>query len=141
MLWSRKPRELLDVKAWRREVLAAEAHSGPVQRLRVQMDEADSGLAAWITGHRFLVPAAVESGESGMALLILWEVDHQRAYPGHGGEGLSGALAGFTRRLQDRVARDPDLSQWLEWKDVQGRLAAGLAESHHRRWAVRVLAR
>ena len=50
------------------------------------------------------MPTAVEKGESGRALLILWEVDHQRAYPGHGGEGLSGALTGFTKRLQERVS-------------------------------------
>jgi uncharacterized protein YbaR (Trm112 family) len=75
-----------------------------------------------------------------MALLILWEVDHGRAYPSHGGEGLSGALTGFTRRLQERVAKDEELSGWLGWKDVQAPLSAGLAPSHHRRWAVRVLA-
>ena len=51
----------------------------------VQMAAADSGLVAWLKGHRFLVPTAVESGESGMALLLLWEVDHGCPFPSAGG--------------------------------------------------------
>ena len=73
-----------------------------------------------------------------MALMLLWEVDHQRAYPS--GEGPSAALTGFTRRLQERVGRDPDLSQWLVCKEVNAPLSAGLAPSCHRRWAVKVVA-
>ena len=75
-----------------------------------------------------------------MALLILWEVDHQQGFPTLGGGGLTGVLVGFTRRLQDQVARDPELAVWLEWRDIQAPLSAGLAPSHHRRWAVRVVA-
>jgi hypothetical protein len=104
------------------------------------MSLADAGLVEWVKGHHHLVPSAVEAGESGMALLILWEVDHQRAYPSHGGEALTGALIGFTKRLQEKVTKDPELSQWLTWQDVQAPLSAGLAPSHHRRWAVRILA-
>ena len=70
--------------------------------------------------------------------MLLWEVDHQRAFPSQGGEGFSGALTGFTKRLQERVAKDAEVSQWLVWSDVQAPLSAGLAPSHHRRWAVRV---
>ena len=91
------------MEIWRRGVEASEAHSGPVLRLKQQMAGLDAGLAGWVKGHRYLVPTAVESGESGMALLMLWEVDHQQAYPSGGGEGLSGALVGFSRRLQERV--------------------------------------
>ena len=104
------------------------------------MAAADDGLVSWIKGHNHLVPTAVENGESGMALLLLWEVDHQRPYPSVGGDRISGALTGFTRRLQDRVMKDPELSSWLEWRDVHAPLCGGLAPSHHRRWAVRVLA-
>jgi len=89
--WTRRPREPVDAEAWRRRVEAAEAHTGPVRRIRQQMADADLGLAAWLADHPFLVPVQeVESGESGVALLLLWEVDHQQAFPSQGGEGLSG---------------------------------------------------
>ena len=140
LLWNRTARQSMDAAAWRRAVEAAEAHAGPVLRLRHQMAEVDAGLVSWIKEHPWLVPTAVESGESGMALLLLWEVDHQQPYPSHGGEAITGALVGFTRRLQERVEADPELSQWLVWKDMQTPLSAGLAPSHHRRWAVRVVA-
>ena len=138
--WNRRPREPVDVVAWRRSVEAAEAHSVPVPRLREQMVAADQGLAAWVRQHRYLVPSAVELGESGMALLVLWEVDHRHPYPGQGGDGLSAALVGFTRRLQERVGKDDELRHWLVWKDMNVPLCAGLAPSHHRRWAVRLVA-
>jgi len=65
---------------------AAEAHTGPVRRIRQQMADADLGLAAWLADHPFLVPAQeVESGESGVSLLLLLEVDHQQAFPSQGG--------------------------------------------------------
>ena len=113
--------------------------SAPVPRLRQQMAAADSGLSTWVKHHPYLVASDVGQGESGMALLLLWEVDHQQAYPSVGGEGLSGALMGFSKRLQERVMRDPEL-QWLEWKDMSAPLSAGLAPSYHRRWSVRVVA-
>ena len=101
---------------------------------------ADAGLATWVKEHRYLVPSAVETGESGVALLLLWEVDHRQPYPSGGGDGLSGALLGFSKRLQDRVLKDADLCGWLVWKDMAVPLCAGLAPSHHRRWAVRLMA-
>ena len=140
LLWNRTARRPVDAAAWRRAVEAAEARAGPVPRLRQQMAAADAGLVKWIKEHRWLVPTAAELGESGMALLLLWEVDHQQSYPNHGGEAMTGALVGFTKRLQERVEADPELSQWLNWKDMQTPLSAGLAPSHHRRWAVRVVA-
>ena len=74
------------------------------------MAEADARLVPWVKGHRYLVPTNVEAGESGMVLLLLWEVDHQQAYPSQGGEGgLSGALLGFSKRLQDRISKDTEL--------------------------------
>jgi ribonuclease HI len=140
VFWNRRPQVPVDVAAWRRSVEAAEAHSAPVPRLREQMAAADAGLAAWVTGHQYLPPAPVETGESGMALLLLWEVDHRRPYPSLGGDRLSVALLGFSKRLQDRVAQEPVLSQWLVWKDMATPLCPGLAPSHHRRWSVRVAA-
>ena len=111
--WSRRPRQQGDVLGWREATEAVEAHARPLPRLRVQMAEADAGLARWVSEHRYLVATAVERGESGMALLMLWEVDHGRPYPSTGGQGLSGALKGFTRRLQDRISQDAVLFQWL----------------------------
>lgn len=72
-----------------------------------------------------------------MALLLLWEVDHQRAFPSQGGTELTPALAGFTRRLQLRAAQEPRLA-WLQSADLAVPLAPGLAPSYHRRWSVRV---
>jgi hypothetical protein len=74
-----------------------------------------------------------------MALLILWEVDHDQSFPTQGGGGLSAALLGFTRRLQQRAAQDPRLD-WLESEDSALPLAPGLMPTHHRRWSVRVAA-
>ena len=135
--WNRVSKSPVDAVAWRRAVEAAEARSGPTPRLRTQMTAADAGLVEWIKHHRYLVPATAGAGESGMALLLLWEVDHQQPYPSQGGDGLTGALIGFSRRLQDKVAKDPELAEWLVWRDVHAPLSAGLAPSHHRRWAVR----
>lgn len=70
--------------------------------------------------------------------MLLWEVDHRQAFPSLGGEGLTGALVGFTKRLE-RASRDAKLD-WLSWREVSAPLSAGLAPSHHRRWSVRVVA-
>ena len=138
-VWNRQPRDAVDIRAWRRQVEAAEVRAVPVPRLRDQMASADAGLAAWIHNHRYLVASDTASGESGMALLILWEVDHQQTFPTQGAEGLTSALVGFTRRLQLRAAQDPRLA-WLKSEDMALPLAPGLAPTHHKRWSVRVLA-
>ena len=103
------------------------------------MADADSGLTSWIHNHAHLVPAELEVGESGMALLLLWEVDHGCPWPSQAdADDQSGILAGFTRRLKRRVAADPVLSLWLQCADVQRPLAFGLADTHHSRWSVQV---
>ena len=138
-VWNRQPREAVDIRAWRRQVEAAEVRAVPVPRLRNQMASTDAGLAAWMHNHRHLVATDVASGESGMALLILWEVDHQQTFPTQGAEGLTSALVGFTRRLQLRASQDPRLA-WLKSEDMALPLAPGLAPTHHKRWSVRVMA-
>lgn len=137
--WNRAPRASLARDAWRRRVEAAELFAAPVPRLRQSMAAVDAHLAAWVREHRYLVPAELEAGESGMALLILWEVDHGVPFPSTGGAGHSQVLVGFTRRLQRRVAADSELSRWLVWADRQQPLAPGLLASHHCRWSVRVV--
>ena len=138
-LWNRQPRDAVDVREWRRRVEAVEVRAVPVPRLRDQMASADAGLAAWIHNHRYLVPSDAAAGESGMALLILWEVDHQKTFPTTGSTGVTAALVSFTKRLQLRVAQDPRLS-WLTAEDMAAPLAPGLAPTHHKRWSVRVMA-
>ena len=102
------------------------------------MAASDTGLADWLRCHRFLRPVELSEGESGMALLILWEVDHGGPFPRQGGEALSGALLGFTRRLKRRVELDSELQEWLACRYVQQPLAPGLAPSHHTRWSVQI---
>lgn len=102
------------------------------------MVAATSGLADWLRGHGSLTPVPVEKGESGMALLILWEVDHGCSFPTLAGDSSSQRLLGFTRRLKDRVGRDSELREWLDCRDMNAPLAEGLAASHHTRWAVQI---
>jgi hypothetical protein len=137
--WTRRPCRPMDVQAWRAGTLQREQFQAPVVPLQTQLADSNAGLADWIRNHRYLRPVEVESGESGMALLLLWEVDHQRAFPRSGGEGTSAVLLGFTRRLKQRIKQDAELCQWLECRDMQKPLAPGLPASHHFRWSVRVV--
>ena len=66
------------------------------------MVEADAGLAKWIRQHRFLRPVPGEEGESEIALLFLWDVDHGCSLPSLAGDSQASLLKGFTRRLKDR---------------------------------------
>ena len=64
-------------------------------------------LVAWVRQHRYLVPAGSDDAttwESGMALLLLWEVDHGRSFVTEGGAEPTLRLLSFTRRLQKRAA-------------------------------------
>jgi hypothetical protein len=79
----------------------------------------------------YLLPFTTETGESGMALLMLREIAYQQPYPSTGAAGLLGTLLGFTRRLQDCAVKDAELSQWLVWQDMSAPLCAGPAPSHH----------
>ena len=137
VLWNRKPRIAKDVVAWRRSVEESEAFTAPVPRLTDQVAATNRALARWVLDHPYLVPAPLAASESGMALLILWEVDHNQTFPSMGGDGLSAALTGFTKRLTHIVAQEPRLA-WLTSLDVHAPLSRGLAPSHHRRWTVRV---
>ena len=136
--WNRYPRVPGDSEAWRRRVEAEEAHSVPAGNTVQRMAEADANLARWLRMHRYLQPVEVTKGESGMALLLLWEVDHRRDFPMMGND--DNKLRSFTRRLKRRVAEDPELSGWLESKVMQQPLSPGLADTHHERWSLRVCA-
>ncbi len=60
---------------------AEETHQLPVVQTSALMAEVDAALARWVRMHRYLQPVELADGESGMALLLLWEVDHQRDFP------------------------------------------------------------
>ena len=136
--WNRRPRVELDVAAWKAGVLAQEDYATHTVRSRAQMAESNAGLLHWVRHHRYLTPVEVDVGESGMALLILWEVDHGRPFPRHGGDGPTAALVGFTRRLKARVQQDAELAGWLVCQSFQRALAPGLPAVHHLRWSVKV---
>ena len=137
--WNRCPRERVDWVAWRRRVEATEEFRAPPPRTRTVRASIDAELASWIRHHRYLRPVELDQGESGMSLLLLWEVDHDRPFPTQGdGSDRAAVLTGFTRRLQSRVAADEELSRWLTSRYMQQPLAPGLAVTHHHRWSLRV---
>ena len=138
--WTRRPRALLDVAAWELQMRAAEAQALPVLSLKRQMQATDAGLASWLKSHRYLRAVEVGHGESGMALLLLWEVDHEQSFPKHGGDEPSAVLLGFTRRLKKRVEEDVELRSWLVCKETQRALQGGVPAVHHFRWSVKVIA-
>ena len=140
MHWSRLPRNPVDTTAWRRSTETAEQFSTRPLSSRRRMAAADSDLARWIRTHPHLTPAEPALGESGMALLILWEVDHQQPFPTQApAHDLPALLKGFTRRLKQRIAGDDELSRWFTSEVLQRPLAPGLADTHHTRWSVRLV--
>ena len=137
--WNRCPRVRADWEAWRRGVEAAEEYRAPALRSRSQKATVDATLADWACYHPHLQPTSLDNGESGMALLILWEVDHGRPFPTQGdGTDRAAVLVVFSRRLQARAAAHDELSQYLQYCDKQQPLAPGLGDTHHRRWSVRI---
>ena len=137
--WNRRPRVSLNVTAWRTQVQRQEQLAPSVSRLRTQRLDCNAGLVDWVKKHRHLSPAAVDDGETSMALLLLWEVDHGRPFPCSGAQNRSAILLGFTRRLKAKVTADKELGQWLFCKEVQRSLAPGLPAVHQFRWSVRIV--
>ena len=136
--WSRRLKVPVASLEWRRRIETLEASHPKALHSRHCMAHADAQLALWIRSHEFLVPAEVVSGECSMALLILWEVDHGRSFPTQAGENPSHVVLGFTKRLKRQVSSDPELKEWLVWKDVFTSLSPGLPNLRHTRWAVRL---
>ena len=138
--WNRIPRHRVDIRAWRRQVEASERQSLPQPRQRATMAQVDAALADWIRHHRHLRPVDPSVGESGMALLLLWEVDHNQPFPTAGRTNRTDTLLGFTRRLKRRVAEDQQLSGWLHAQDMHQPIAPGMYPSHHLRWGITIVA-
>ena len=137
--WGRRVLQPLDVDVWRAGVEAAELAAVPAARSRRQMEEANDELLDWFRQHRYLGRSTVEEGESSVALLMLWEVDHGRPFPTHGGGGPSTVLASFTRRLRARVVQDATVCVWATCRISQRPLLPGLPASFHTWWSVKVL--
>ena len=54
-----------------------------------------------------MVPTEIENRESGMALLLLWEIDHHQSFPSLGERTCH--TQGFTKRLEAQVTQDARL--------------------------------
>ena len=127
----------VDIMTWRRRVETAEQYQAPPLRPRQITASQDPNLALWVRTHRYLLTEDVLTGEPGVALLLLWEVDHGRAWPTTA-RNRTGVLVGFTRRLAQQVAKDDELQGWFIPQELQRPLAPGLPDSHHLFWPVRV---
>ena len=133
--YNRAPLKPLDVAAWRRSL------AGPSERtpaLHVRMADATIGLTTWIRDHPHLRAAPIDHGESGMALLFLWEVDHGCPFPSAAGDNLPCLLSGFNKRLKAQVASDPLLREWLTSKQMSCPITPGAPPSHHARWSISI---
>ena len=127
-----------DVSSWRRRVCQSEQYQTPQLRPRQIVAGQDNCLHLWVRGHQRLLPTdVVAEWESSAALLLLWEVDHGQDWPTMASQR-SGALAGFTKKLQQQVGRDDELKAWFTPRELQRPLAPGLADTHQLFWPVRV---
>ena len=133
--YNQRPTNWGDVAAWLERTRTAEVYSARPVRLRDLMEQKDVGLAAWVKTHRELQPVDVDMGESGMALLLLWEVGHGRLFPRHGGAGRATILLEFMKRVLRRIQQDPELSRWLVPCYQQRSLTPGHPTSRHNQWS------
>lgn len=135
-LYDRAPKKQRDTAAWcRRQLLAEAAH--PTQHMVISVSDIHAGLAPWLRGHRHLKPIAGEHGETSMALLIPWEVDHGQPFPSTAGGCESALVPGFTHQLQHQVEHDDELTAWLVHKDFS--TPPGLLTLHCTWWAVQIV--
>ena len=123
--WSRRPSRPLDVEAWRQRVLEIESFSTSATRMATQRAQSSAVLADWLKGHRYLAPVEVDDGETSVALLFLWEVDHSNKFPCADADNLAIRMMVFTKAVQRRASQDAELSGWLQCKEVQRPLAPG----------------
>ena len=107
------------------------------KELIAHRQEAGLSLPEGIKQHHFLQACAVATGEPSVALLLLWEADHESLYPSPAVD-TTGRLSTFTKQLKDAVAVDAEQQRWLEWKLIPFSLVPGLPCHMHIRWAVRI---
>ena len=132
--WSRRPTRPLASSDWRQRIESLEACHPKALSSRGTMAQVDAQLAPWLRGHTQLIPTDIASGESSMALLLLWEVDHGQPFPTQARPSQAKVLLGFTKLLKRQIAADDELRHWLQWKEFNLPLSPGLPPSHHTRW-------
>jgi len=75
---------------------------------RVEQRKADAGVNAglgeWVRQHQYLTAAEEGGSEPSAALLLLWELDHGRQFPGR--ELWEDRLRAFTRRFKRQLAKE-----------------------------------
>ena len=119
-----------DIPAWRQRVSDLEQYQTPQLRTSQLLARQDAHLHLWVRDHRFLRQTDnVAEWEPSVALLFLWEVDHNQAWPTTAAQR-SGALAGFTKKLQQQALKDDQLKLWFIPRELQRPLATGLADTH-----------
>jgi hypothetical protein len=77
-------------------------------------------------------------GEPTTALLILWEVSHQRDFPVWAAD-FNGKVASFSIMLRSVARAHPELSHWLSSRPIKRPLAEGLSAVAQLRWSVRIM--
>ena len=108
------------------------------QELAAQPRQAS--LSRWVKTHlqrHGLRVVDVEKGEPSVALLLLWEADHGRPYPSRAAM-LRVRVITFSKRLQEAVAADTELSVWLQSRRMKTTLAPGLPTALLLRWSVSI---
>ena len=72
-----------------------------------------------------------------MAILLLWEVDHDQPWPSPAASR-SYRLTSFTRRLIQQVSQDTELNAWFTPKVMLRSLVPGVLDARHNCWPVQV---
>ena len=99
--------------------------------------EAAAALHTWLKRQPHLREVPVATGESSVALLLLWEADHGALFPSRVTE-MKQRLGSFTKNLLDAVAADSELSKWVDSKVINFQLTPGVPFNKMRRWSVRI---
>jgi len=135
----RKRAEGLRGTAWRQAEARVQGGGAPPAKTKVERRKSQAlsaGLLGWVRGHQFLVAEEPGGrGETSVALLLLWEVDHGSDF----GEGrLEERVRQFSRRLNDSVKRAGDIAAWLTMtQEFRPWLPGGVAYTMAT-WTVRI---
>ena len=78
--------------------------------------------------HGFLKAVPWESGEPSVALLLLWEADHNQHFPTTSMD-IPVRLTGFTKTVSDAVDADIELSAWADLEKEGGAAVSRLGGS------------
>ena len=138
-LFSRAPLVQFDVELERARQRRLEA-SQPPPPPGLSMAQADALLAAMLLDRTRFAEVADAQGETSLALLLLWEAQHEQPFPSTTGSSESSLVAAFTRRLRNLVNRADSALSWLTSSDIHAPLMPGLPPSHCTRWGIKIIA-